>query len=94
MISAGSQPVAFHPGVAIKNMVLTREAEKLGAIPLFITVDSDEIKGETVPTPQEKDGVITSVENRLFEATGKRFEIAKPAPFLRSAKRKTSGHSQ
>ena len=78
VISAGSQPVAFHPGVAIKNMALTRQAEILGAIPLFITVDSDELKGGTVPTPQEKDGVITYAENRLFEATGSRFEMAKP----------------
>ena len=51
IIASGHQPLPFHPGIMIKPVVLVKEAEAMGATPLFITVDSDEFRAENTPLP-------------------------------------------
>ncbi len=51
IIASGHQPSMFHPGVALKSMALAKVAKKIGAVSLYISVDSDEFRSQTVPVP-------------------------------------------
>jgi len=66
IIASGHQPQSFHPGVMIKIAALTRAAGAAGAIPLFITVDSDEFRAENAATPIVKSGRLEKLEYPLF----------------------------
>ncbi|MGK7344678.1 MAG: hypothetical protein ACNS63_02575 [Candidatus Nitrospinota bacterium M3_3B_026] len=80
VIASGHQPVIFHPGVAIKPMILAREARRLGAAALFVSVDSDEFKGRAAPAPA-RDNVFRRVEHPLFPPMGGlTFEAAAAEP--------------
>ncbi len=52
IIATGHQPAIFHPGVMIKIVAMNKKAEELNATPLFITVDSDEFRGESFSMPE------------------------------------------
>lgn len=78
VIAAGHQPVPFHPGIAIKSIALVREAKRLGATPLFISVDSDEFRNGKIFFPSIENGKLTRHVFRLFESDGSLFENAAP----------------
>ncbi|VAX19515.1 hypothetical protein MNBD_NITROSPINAE01-164 [hydrothermal vent metagenome] len=52
IIATGHQPAIFHPGVMIKIVAMNKKAKELNATPLFITVDSDEFRGESFSVPE------------------------------------------
>lgn len=49
LIVGGHQPQLFHPGVWLKNFVLSRLAERVGGVALNLVVDSDLIRSPSVP---------------------------------------------
>jgi len=51
VIASGHQPTFFHPGVAVKNFALARQAGELGATAIFFSVDSDQFKAGRVFAP-------------------------------------------
>ncbi|MBF0170468.1 MAG: hypothetical protein HQK87_05175, partial [Nitrospinae bacterium] len=56
VVATGHQPYPFHPGVAVKAPLVARLAQKIGGIPLFITVDSDDFRHDHLPLPAIVDG--------------------------------------
>ena len=66
VIGSGHQPVTFHPGVMIKPVAMVRAARRMGAAPLFITVDSDDFRAEYVLLPSMDSGRLEKIEFPLF----------------------------
>lgn len=79
VIASGHQPVMFHPGVAMKPMILAREAKRLGAAALFVSVDSDEFKDWAVPAPAA-DGLKRAPIQLFPPSPGATFETAGTEP--------------
>jgi hypothetical protein len=51
IIACGHQPELFHPGVWIKTFAAHHLAERLGSLPLHVSVDSDLVKETAVRIP-------------------------------------------
>jgi len=80
IIASGHQPIALYPGLILKQFALAREANRLNAVPLFFSVDSDEFKGDTVPAPA-MNGNLRRADHLLFPQEGKGiFETATVEP--------------
>ena len=48
---AGHQPQMYHPGVWLKNFALSRLAEEYDGLAVNLIVDSDTIRGHSIPVP-------------------------------------------
>jgi hypothetical protein len=51
LLIAGHQPELFHPGVWVKNFALVGLARRLGATPLNLVVDNDNVKSTALHVP-------------------------------------------
>lgn len=51
VLLAGHQPQLFHPGVWFKNFALAAMAARHGAVAVNLVIDSDTIKGTSLPVP-------------------------------------------
>lgn len=59
-IVGGHQPELFHPGVWIKNAVISQLSRKLAAIPLNLVVDTDLSTTSSIPLPSRDTGSLPS----------------------------------
>ena len=51
VLIVGHQPEFFHPGVWVKNIVVSALAQRLGMIPLNLIVDNDLVKNKSLRVP-------------------------------------------
>jgi hypothetical protein len=66
---AGHQPELFHPGVWFKNFALGALAQQHGATAVNLVIDSDTVKGTSLPVPGGSPGE-PRVESIPFDAAG------------------------
>jgi hypothetical protein len=67
IIASGHQPTLYHPGVWLKNFLLSRVAERVDGVAVNLTVDNDAIRNPSIRVPV---GTLESprVEDIVFDA--------------------------
>ncbi|NLU23209.1 MAG: hypothetical protein GXW99_00530, partial [Clostridiales bacterium] len=76
ILVTGHQPLFYHPGVWCKNFVLAQAAQELGAIPINLIVDTDEVGTLEVMLPIFRAGSWSTEQITLLEANpGETFEV-------------------
>lgn len=81
-VATGHQPSLYHPGIWIKAHALDASVG-LGAVGLYVVVDSDECEGWGARVPR-RNGALRAVQRTLVECgPGVPFEAAAPPPAAR-----------